>query len=233
MFTGLIEEVGVLAEVLGSPRGQDLVIRAPLLAPRLKLGDSLAVDGVCLTVTGQSDAKVRLEAVGSTLEKSTLPRYKPGRPVNLERPLSPEKLLDGHLVLGHVTGTSPILAFEADAAGGGAGPQAWFLTIEVHPSWLGRIAQEGSIALDGISLTVAKLDLISQPARATVSVIPHTRAATTLKSKAIGEEVNVELDILATYIFSAVSALSKGGRQASASASPPFSEDILRSWGYK
>lgn len=244
MFTGLIEEVGELGSLRVADTGMRLGIVCPALASVLGIGASVAVDGVCLTVTSRGRDGFELEAVGDTLEKTTLRRMRPGARVNLERPLSAAGRLDGHIVLGHVTGTARIRSWGPAAPGTGASssgePGAWFLVVDLDPSWADRVAVEGSIAIDGISLTVAGLEGpgdSSESGRlaARISVIPHTRLATSLAHKRAGDEVNVELDVLASYVSAAVAAFFRTGVGADASGRGAARLDMeqLRSWGYR
>jgi riboflavin synthase len=247
MFTGLIEEVGKLGSLRIAPAGLRLGVLCPSLAPALSVGESIAVDGVCLTVTSRGRDAFEAEAVGDTLEKTTLQGMRRGRRVNLERSLAAGGRLDGHIVMGHVTGRARIRSWgpaSSSAAKAGADdPAAWFLIIDLDPSWADRIAVEGSIAVDGISLTVAGLEGIEsltgppESARfaARISVIPHTRLATGLASKKIGDEVNVELDVLASYVRTAVAALLRSGsvNETSAPGGPRLDIERLKSWGYR
>lgn len=244
MFTGLIEKVGELRSLRTAGTGMRLGIRCPDLAAGLGIGASVAVDGVCLTVTSSGGDGFELEAVGDTLEKTTLRGLVRGDRVNLERPLQAGGRLDGHIVTGHVTGTARIRSWGPAARGTGGSaredPEAWFLALELDPSWADRVAAEGSIAVDGISLTVAALEA-GDPASgsgrlaARISVIPHTRLATNLADRKAGDLVNVELDVLASYVRAAVSALLRPGAAAetSAEAGPRIDLEILRSWGYR
>ncbi len=243
MFTGLIEEVGVLGSLRVASTGMRLGIRCPALARSLCIGESVAVNGACLTVIYRGRDGFDVEAVGDTLQKTTLRRAKPGARVNLERALSAADRLDGHMVMGHVTGTARIRSWgpAASAAESPRGDlQAWFLVIDLDPSWADRVAVEGSIAVDGISLTVAGLegaDGHSGSGRlgARISVIPHTRLATSLADRKAGDEVNVELDVIASYVRAAVAAFFRGGATAGTSVpeAPRLDMERLRSWGYR
>lgn len=243
MFTGLIEEVGELGSLRAAAGGLRLGIACPALAPTLDVGASLAVDGVCLTVTSRNRGGVEVEAVGDSLEKTTLRRLKQGSRVNLERPLTAGARLAGHIVTGHVVGTARVLSWGPRASGATRGRrsdlEAWFLTIGLSRSWADRIAAEGSIAIDGISLTVAGLeggegrsarDLL----QARISVIPHTRAATNLATKRVGDEVNIELDIIASYIRAAVAVFLQGGStDGELMKRPALDIERLGEWGYR
>jgi riboflavin synthase len=244
MFTGLIEEVGLLDSLRAAATGMRLGIRCPSLAPSLSVGESVAVNGACLTVVSRGRDSFDAEAVGDTLEKTTLRRMKPGAQLNLERALPAAGRLDGHMVMGHVTGTARIRSWgpasQAAAESQKGGLEAWFLVVDLDPSWADRVAAEGSIAIDGISLTVAGLEGTdghpeSGRLGARISVIPHTRLATSLATRKAGDEVNVELDVIASYVRSAVAAFFKAGAAGRSPASEASRLDIerLRSWGYR
>jgi riboflavin synthase len=238
MFTGLIEGIGTIGSLHTTSTGMRLGIHAPAIAPSLKIGESIAVNGVCLTITSTGGDHFEVEAVGDTLEKTTLRSMKQGARVNLERALLATGRMDGHFVLGHVTGRARIRSWgpAISAADGSASGEleAWFLVIELEPSWARGVVSEGSIAIDGISLTVAALEgsppgasLSSGRPVARISVIPHTRLATNLADRKAGDEVNVELDILASYVQAALAADKPEGGESSL--------DIkrLKSWGYR
>ncbi|MDA8424755.1 MAG: riboflavin synthase [Treponema sp.] len=256
MFTGLIEGVGELASLHAGAAGLRLGIVCPALAPSLDIGASIAVDGVCLTVTSRDGKGFEAEAVGDTLEKTTLRKLRRGTRVNLERPLSAGGRLDGHFVMGHVAGRAPILSWgpaASSAKGPGRGDlEAWFLLIGLDPSWSDRIVPEGSIAVDGISLTVAGLERSGGPSEsgrfatrgpfaesgrfaARISVIPHTRLATNLGDKRAGDEVNVELDVMASYVGAAVAAFLRRGAAGESPGRGGESLDMeqLKAWGYR
>jgi riboflavin synthase len=248
MFTGLIEEVGVLGTMRAAATGTRLGIRCPSLARVLRVGESVAVNGACLTVVSRGGDDFDVEAVGDTLEKTTLRRAKPGARVNLERALSAAGRLDGHLVMGHVTGTARIRSWAPAASAASAAQaesprgdlEAWFLVVDLDPSWADRVAAEGSIAIDGVSLTVAGLDGADDSSgsgrlEARISVIPHTRLATNLADRKAGDEVNVELDVIASYVRAAVAAFFKGGATGGTPAPDASRLDIerLKSWGYR
>src|SRR5271157_5010273 len=216
MFTGLIEAVGSVDSIGGGPEGMRIGILCPPVASGLAPGDSINVDGVCQTVVAVTQSTFSVEAVGDTLVKTTFRKLARGSRVNLERAMRADGRFGGHLVTGHVTGTARIISWEEGAGRAGMDAGAWFLVIELDPSWEDRVAPEGSIAVDGISLTVAEVignvalsGTGSLSARA--SIIPHTRSATTLAERKVGDFVNIELDILASYVRAALkAALGKG-----------------------
>lgn len=189
MFTGLIEEIGRVRQVRRQSRFQRLEIAATRLLEDLRIGDSVNVDGACQTVVDLDSSGFAVESVEETLRRTTLGRLRAGDPVNLERALRPDTRLGGHLVLGHVDGVGRLAALEP-------GQESWTLTVE-PPAELERyIASKGSIAVDGISLTVAAVG----DQRFTVAVIPHTFEHTTLAGRRVGDPVNLEVDIIARYI---------------------------------
>jgi len=191
MFTGIIEEVGRVDTL--RRRGTSAVLRviATKILENMQLGDSIAVNGVCLTVRRQSSENFQVELSQETLNRSSLGRLKGGSLVNLERPLLPTSRLGGHFVQGHVDAVGKVLAIRSDG-----GFAVWkFLLPESIERY---VVEKGSIALDGISLTVASLTSKAFE----VALIPHTLENTNLRSRHIGDEVNLECDVLAKYVES-------------------------------
>lgn len=180
MFTGLIEEVGELLEV-PPPRVR---VGATLVIGDLAVGDSVALDGCCLTVVELGDGWWAADVAEETLRRTTLARRRAGDPVNLERPLRLMDRLGGHLVQGHVDGVATVET---------AAP---WLGVRIPPPLRRFVVEKGSIALDGVSLTVAGWD----GEVASIAVIPHTASATTLGRRVVGDEVNVEVDVVARYL---------------------------------
>ncbi len=189
MFTGLIEETGILRSSEPRAGGRRLVVACRKVLEGIALGDSLALNGVCQTVVGFGDDWAAFDAVGDTLQKTTLGSWTPGQGLNLERACRADTRMGGHFVLGHVQGVETLL-------GAVEGRGAWHLEVSLAPELARYVAAEGSVAVDGISLTVAALT----PRGFRVSVIPHTRAVTSLGSLRIGHRVNLEVDILAKYV---------------------------------
>ena len=179
MFTGIIEAT---ARILETGDGR-LVIERPASFTDIKEGSSIAVSGVCLSVEEMNKKSVRFSVVPETLRKTTIGSWKKGDPVNLERAMRADARLDGHIVQGHVEATAEAVEMENEK----------LLTFKVPSSLLPRIVPKGSIALDGVSLTVASMD----GDRITVALIPHTLEHTTLGALKNGDHVNVETDILA------------------------------------
>jgi riboflavin synthase len=189
VFTGIVRERGSVAAVDGGPAGVRLLINAPETARTTQLGDSISVDGVCLTATGIDTGQIAFEAVAETLSRSTLGGLVAGADVNLEPALRAGEPLGGHYVQGHVDGVGKVRSVERE----GDGLRVW---IEAAPDLLRYCVEKGSIAVQGISLTIAEL---ADDAFA-VALIPHTLAETTLGSVAIGDRVNLEVDVLAKYV---------------------------------
>jgi riboflavin synthase len=196
MFTGIVEELGevVALEELGD--AARLTVRGPLVTAGASAGDSIAINGVCLTVTDASDGTFSADVMGETLSRSGLGALGAGSAVNLERPLRLDGRLGGHLVQGHVDGTGTILERRPS--------EHWdVLRIAVPPALARYVVEKGSIAVDGVSLTVSALARVSSPGPPDwieVSLIPETLARTTLGRKQPGETVNLEADMIAKYV---------------------------------
>lgn len=187
MFTGLIEDLGTVGGVRELAAGRRLRIAAGF-GGELALGDSVAVNGVCLTVVRFDASGFEADVSPETLRVTNLEDLRPGAAVNLERPLRPADRLGGHFVQGHVDGVGHIVDVERET-------DFWWLGVG-FPAELGRwIVTKGSIAVDGISLTVAALDA----GRLAVQIVPHTWRRTNLHARRVGEAVNVECDIIGKY----------------------------------
>jgi len=186
MFTGLIREVGVLRGVARGPQLVRLRIAAPRTAADLGPGDSLAVNGICLTVTGVRGAEVSVDAAVETLRVTTLEHWRVGRKLHLEPALRAGQALDGHLVLGHVDGTGKVARSERRGA-------SVLLTVTCGERLAGWLMPKGSVALDGVSLTV---DAGPHVDRFTVNLIPHTLGWTMFDAYRVGQPVNLEMDVL-------------------------------------
>ncbi len=189
MFTGLVEEGGVVERVVPAAEGARLVIGARVVLEGLAIGDSVAVNGACLTAVEISASSFAVDAVAETLRRTSLGGAEPGDRVNLERPMRLGDRLDGHLVQGHVDGVGAVRA--ARPEGGST-----ILEIAAPADLLRYVVEKGSITVDGVSLTVA-----ARLADAfTVALIPHTMSVTTLGPQAVGRPVNLEVDVLAKYV---------------------------------
>lgn len=189
MFTGIIEEVGQVTRMRQGAHSCVLTVRAPHVAAGLSLGDSVATNGVCLTVAQLHDDGFSADVMHETLRRSSLGSLRAGSGVNLERAMSAASRFDGHIVSGHIDGTGRIVAIRHDDNA------VWF-RIVASPSILRLIVEKGSIALDGISLTVAEL----YESSFSVSTIPHTRKSTNLSSRQVGDVVNLENDLIGKYV---------------------------------
>lgn len=210
MFTGLIQAIGTLLASVPFGNGRSLTIDLGGLPHPPTIGASIAVSGVCLTVTALRGREVRFDAVAETIARSTLGRLPVGSRVNLEPALRVGDPLDGHLVQGHVDTTAKILALTKTT-------DSLLCKIELPPSLQPLVAEKGSIAVDGVSLTVVEVDSDSF----SVSLIPHTISHTTLGERRVGDLVNLEADILARYV----------ARQQRF-ASPGVTEQLLRDHGF-
>ncbi|WP_313528253.1 riboflavin synthase [Anaerotignum sp.] len=189
MFTGLIEEVGFLDKVTSQKSGGQLVIQAKSIQEGTKLGDSIAVNGVCLTVTNLTQNSFTADVMPETLKRSNLGQLQKGSPVHLERAMAANGRFGGHMVSGHIDGTGTIQGKKQEG-------NAIRLFIGAHENLLNQIIEKGSIAIDGVSLTVISVD----KEHFSVGIIPHTSTQTTLLNKRIGDQVNLETDIIAKYI---------------------------------
>ena len=185
MFSGIVEEVGRVRE-----RGTDhLTIEASTVLSDTKVSDSIAVSGVCLTVTSLYDNSFTADVMPETLRRSNLGTLVPGQRVNLERAVTPSTRLGGHIVLGHVDGIGRIVSMVPEES-------AIILTVTAEPEVMRYVALKGSVTIDGVSLTVARLDSNSFA----VSLVSYTTSETTLGEARSGQEVNLEVDVLARYI---------------------------------
>ena len=185
MFTGIIEEVG---KVL-STSATRLVISAPQVVDGMKPGDSIAINGACLTVTDFDGASFSVDIMPETLKRTNLGQLKAGDGVNLERPVALGGRLGGHLVQGHIDDTGRVMSLDWEG-------EALLIRFEAPPEVLRYIVPKGFIAVDGISLTVTEKDASSFR----VSVVEYTRQNTTLGSRKVGDVVNLEVDIIAKYV---------------------------------
>ncbi|MGO9095459.1 MAG: riboflavin synthase [Bryobacteraceae bacterium] len=190
MFTGIVEELGTVESLDSLPAGARLRIRCRQVLEDMQAGASIAVSGVCLTVAGFDAASFSADVSPETLRASNLGDLRHGAPVNLERALSPSGRLGGHLVQGHIDGTGEFLAL--DALGDGNG----WLKIRIPREFERYVVAKGSIAIDGISLTVASMEQDVLAA----AIVPVTWRETSLRSRRAGDRVNLECDILAKYV---------------------------------
>ena len=217
MFTGIIEEVGALERLAGG----EIAIRAEKVLEDVALGDSIAVNGIRLTVTHFDAAHFTADVMPETVRRTSLAELKRGSHVNLERALTLRSRLGGHIVSGHIDGVGTIAAMQEEG-------NAILLTVRAAADVLRYIVEKGSVALDGISLTVARVSA----ADFTVSLIPHTREITNLREKRISSRLNIETDILGKY----VEKLFPGARTRGDSDAPrsegKITMDFLRQQGF-
>lgn len=188
MFTGLIEDIGCITAIKNIGDGIRFSITSEKLTD-LKIDDSIAVNGCCLTAVAVNSNVFEVEAVEETLKKTTLGGFSTGTEVNLERAMRLSDRLGGHLVLGHVDGLGRILSIEERST-------SWWVTVEVPADLERYLIHVGSIAIDGISLTIAEL----AGNKVSVSIIPHTWSVTTLSKRRAGDEVNIEVDMIGKYV---------------------------------
>jgi len=213
MFSGIIEHLGTLSAVAPLGGGKRLDIEAGPLTATTRPGDSIAVNGVCLTATAVTGGLIQAEAVSETLSKSNLGELGPGSRVNLERPLEAGGRIHGHWVLGHVDAAIRVSRIEKLA-------ESRLMSFELIEELRPFIVPRASVAIDGVSLTVARLEREAF----TCSLIGFTLSHTTLGLMEVGRKVNIETDIIGKYVFSALGRLGLAGDK--------LSEEKLRSWGY-
>lgn len=215
MFTGLVKEIGKVVGATSNSEGVLLTVASNLLRPQMGIDDSVAINGVCQTVVSLGDKTFSVQVVHTSLEKTTLGKLKSGMEVNLELALTLSDRLGGHIVQGHVNGIASVekLLMRGDNT---------LMTLRLPSELLRYVVKEGSITLDGTSLTVAELE----DALVTVSLIPHTLKQTVLKNRKVGHEINVEVDILAKYIERLLQ--SKNSSESKST----MTEEWLRSQGF-
>jgi len=189
MFTGLIEEIGSVLWIRATDRGTQLQIAAPLIAEDIGRGDSVAVNGCCLTVTSYRGEQITFDLLEETLDRTNLRSLRRASRVNLERSVAANSRMGGHFVQGHIDCAARVLSFE----GNGTDHR---LEVELPSDFAHYIAYKGSVAINGISLTVAEV----LPDSFAVWIIPHTRRHTNLDSITVGDGLNLEFDLLAKYV---------------------------------
>lgn len=212
MFTGIVEEVGKVARIEKNGVTGKLSIMADIILEGTKLGDSIAVNGVCLTVTSINRSNFTADVMGETFRRSSLGDLQVGSFVNLERAMPADGRFGGHIVSGHIDGMGQIISIDPE------GTAVWY-TLSAPEKILQGIVEKGSIAIDGISLTVAR---ITEKDFA-VSIIPHTGGNTILSQKKVGEKVNLENDIIGKYVQRFLEPKQKQS---------PITEEFLRKYGF-
>ena len=216
MFTGIIEEVGEVKSLKIGSESSKLTIKAHKVLEKTLIGDSIATNGVCLTVTNINGNTFEADVMEETFRRSNLGNLKVGSKVNLERALTLEKRLGGHIVSGHIDGCGKVLSLIKEK-------NAVWVTIGADKKILKYIIEKGSIAIDGISLTVAYVD----EEVFKVSIIPHTGEETTLLTKTVGESVNLECDMIGKYVEKLLGFNNKEEKKESS-----ITEEFLRNNGF-
>lgn len=224
MFTGIVEEVGNILQIDRGSKSSVLHIGGKLIFDDLKIGDSVAVNGVCLTVTTLSSNSFTADVMSETLSRSSLGALTRNSPVNLERAMAANGRFGGHIVSGHIDGTGTIESIKKD-------DNAIWYSIKTSEKLMRYIVEKGSIAIDGISLTVARVtkDAFS------VSIIPHTIKATILGTKSTGDMVNLENDVVGKYIerfLTVPPSETEAVQQKAANQSQGITKEFLMKYGY-
>lgn len=214
MFTGIVEEVGKIARIEKNGVTGKLSIIADTVLEGTKIGDSIAVNGVCLTVTSLNGSSFTADVMGETFRRSSLGNLQVGSTVNLERAMPADGRFGGHIVSGHIDGMGEIISIEPE------GTAVWY-TLSAPIEILQGIVEKGSIAIDGISLTVARITTKDFA----VSIIPHTGGNTILSQKKVGDKVNLENDIIGKYV-------QKFLEPQQEQKESNITEDFLRKYGF-
>jgi len=210
MFTGIIEAIGTIESITPDRGGYRICISAPLITAQLQVDDSVAVGGICLTVTEVKGDRFSLDAVRETVERSGMKNWRAGKKVNLERGMPADGRFDGHLVQGHVDGTATLLKKERQG-------KSVVMTFEASEKLTALMVEKGSIAIDGVSLTLTRVEKTTF----SVALIPYSLEHTSLNILSVGELVNVETDIIGKYILKYTSGKNE------------LNEEALKKWGYK
>lgn len=217
MFTGIVEEVGRIQNIKRGEKSSQIIIDASLVLEKTLIGDSICTNGVCLTVTRINKNSFEADVMAETFRRSNLGNLKSGNHVNLERALTLDKRLGGHLVSGHIDGVGEIIGREKE-------DNAIWISIKTSPKVLRYVIEKGSITIDGISLTVAYVD----DNMFKVSIIPHTVTSTTLLNKIQGETVNLECDIIGKYVEKLLGLQN----QSNSTSNRILDEDFLKNYGF-
>lgn len=216
MFTGIVEEIGTVRQIQKGRHSAVLHISAEKILSDTHIGDSIAVNGVCLTVTAVQPGSFAADTMHETLDRTTLAALKNGSHVNLERAMAADGRFGGHIVAGHIDGVGIITKLEKDDTA------VWY-TIQAEPAILRYIIEKGSVAVDGISLTVARVSAD----RFAVSVIPHTVQVTVLGERREGDKVNLENDLIGKYVEKLLGKETPAGQQQST-----LTREFLARYGY-
>lgn len=218
MFTGLIEEVGTIQNVRRGTRSCVLTIGCKKVLEGSQIGDSIAVNGVCLTVTNMGGSYYTADVMAETMNRSSLGQLSTGASVNLERAMPANGRFGGHIVSGHIDGTGTVQSIEPE-------DNAIWYTIAAKPNLLRYIVEKGSITIDGISLTVAYVDEHCFK----VSIIPHTQQVTALHDRGVGDIVNLECDIIGKYVEKL---LQPAAGEEETKKEIGITEDFLKKYGF-
>lgn len=221
MFTGIVEEKGIIKSIKKGAKSAVLSIKGDVVTKDTHIGDSIAVNGICLTVTSITGNTFTADVMAETMRRTALASLVAGCEVNLERAMAANGRFGGHIVSGHIDGTGIISKLERE-------DNAIWITITTEPSILKYIIEKGSIAIDGISLTVAYVDANCFK----VSIIPHTAESTTLPDKKQGETVNLENDIIGKYVEKLLTFDSVKPSEAANKSSPAINEEFLIKNGF-
>lgn len=220
MFTGIIEEIGTIRTIRIQGSSGEIHINAQKVLEGTIIGDSIAVNGICLTVTSLSPNGFTADVMAETIRRSSLGNARPGDPVNLERAMAANGRFGGHLVSGHIDGTGTIRTFRREE-------NAVWVQVDAPSNLLELVVEKGSIAIDGISLTVAAVS----PSAFQVSLIPHTGTQTTLLQKRPGDLVNLETDLVGKYVQKLLG-LSSNTEADSHTAKSGLTMETLSALGY-
>lgn len=218
MFTGIVEGIGEVRDIRKGGQELTLAIEPLFEMDDVKVGDSISVDGACLTVKEISDSVLIMDVSSETLSRTTLGNLRLGSHVNLERALLPTTRLGGHIVTGHVDGTGNIIKKERRG-------NSWFYRIQVKEELSRYMIEKGSVAVDGISLTINNCEELFFD----VNIIPHTAQNTTILDKRPGDRVNIELDIIGKYVEKLISREEESKRDGDTS----ITHDILKRYGFE
>ena len=226
MFTGIIEELGTVKALSMAGKSGTIAISAKKVLEKTKIGDSIAVNGVCLTVTTLKPDGFTADVMAETIRRSSLGSLNPGSKVNLERAMAADGRFGGHIVSGHIDGTGTIIEFRKEE-------NAVWVRIEASAAIMNLIVEKGSICIDGISLTVATVSKTDFQ----VSVIPHTGEETTLLKKVPGDKVNLENDVVGKYVqkllgIAPVSEDNNEDNKNSGSPKTGLTMDMLKEFGF-
>ena len=226
MFTGIIEELGTVKALSMAGKSGTIAISAKKVLEKTKIGDSIAVNGVCLTVTTLKPDGFTADVMAETIRRSSLGILNPGSKVNLERAMAADGRFGGHIVSGHIDGTGTITEFRKEE-------NAVWVRIEASPAIMNLIVEKGSICIDGISLTVATVSKTDFQ----VSVIPHTGEETTLLKKVPGDKVNLENDVVGKYVqkLLGIAPVSEDNNEENKNSGSPktgLTMDMLKEFGF-